>query len=74
MFKKAEENANFNPFTIGTDHIAMACETEGELNRFAEGLKNANVENTGIKTDATLQKQYVAFKDPDRIQWELYMI
>ena len=74
VFKKAEDNARFNPFTIGTDHIAIACETEEELNRVAQGLSDAGVENTGVKTDPTLQKQYVAFKDPDRIQWEFYMV
>lgn len=74
VFKKAEDNAKFNPFTIGTDHIAIACESEEELNRVAKGLSDAGVENTGVKTDSTLQKQYVAFKDPDRIQWEFYMI
>ena len=28
---------------------------------------------TGIRLDPTLQQRYVAFKDPDRIAWELYM-
>ena len=74
VFKKAEDNAQFNPFTIGTDHLAIACETEEELNRVAKELGEANVENTGVKTDPTLQKQYVAFKDPDRIQWEFYSV
>lgn len=73
VFKKANENTKFDPFTIGTDHIAIACESEEELNRFAKGLSDANIENTGVKTDPVLQKQYVAFKDPDRIQWEFYM-
>lgn len=74
VFKEAAANTAFNPFTIGTDHIAMACETEAELNRVANELQKAGVENTGVKVDETLQKQYVAFKDPDRIQWEFYMI
>ena len=26
-----------------------------------------------IKRDEALNKLYVAFKDPDRIQWEFYM-
>jgi glyoxylase I family protein len=64
----------FNPMNIGLDHIAIACETEEELHRVAKGLKDANVENTGVKLDETLKKLYVAFKDPDRIQWEFYMI
>ncbi len=74
VFKKAEEGATFNPFTTGTDHVAIACETEEELNRVAQGLTDASVENTGVKLDPTLQKMYVAFKDLDRIQWEFYMI
>lgn len=66
--------AVFNPFHIGMDHLAMACEEEAELHRVAKALTEAGVENTGVKRDATLNKDYVAFKDPDRIQWELYMI
>ena len=62
------------PFNIGLDHVALACETEEELHRVAKELSDAGVENTGVKLDETLQKNYVAFKDPDRIQWEFYMI
>lgn len=64
----------FNPFNIGLDHIAIACEKEDDLHAFAKQLQEAGVENTGVKTDETLQKQYIAFKDPDRIQWEFYMV
>ena len=56
------------------DHLAIACESEEELNRFAKGLAGAGVENTGVRFDDILQKKYVAFKDPDRIQWEFYMV
>ena len=73
VFKKADDNTRFNPFTIGTDHIAITCESEEELSRVAKGLGDEGVENTGVKLDPTLQKKYVAFKDPDRIQWEFYM-
>jgi glyoxylase I family protein len=73
VFKKANEGETFNPFTIGTDHIAITCETEEELQRLAKELSDAGVENSGVKLDPTLQKLYVAFKDPDRIQWEFYM-
>ncbi len=71
---KPESEAIFNPFGIGLDHLAIACETEEELNRFAKGLLDSGIENTGVKFDEILQKKYVAFKDPDRIQWEFYMI
>ena len=63
----------FMPFNIGLDHVALTCETEDELHRVAKELSDAGVDNTGVKLDETLQKLYVAFKDPDRIQWEFYM-
>ena len=71
---KQESEGTFNPFGIGLDHLAIACEKEEELNRFAKELAQAGIENTGVKFDDILQKKYVAFKDPDRIQWEFYMI
>ncbi len=64
----------FNPHRVGLDHIALACDDEAELKRVAAALTEAGVENTGVKTDATLGKQYVAFKDPDHISWEFYMV
>ena len=64
----------FNPFRVGLDHIALACEDESELQRVASALSEAGVENTGVKTDEVLGKRYVAFKDPDRIAWELYLM
>lgn len=75
--RKAEtksEKEVFNPMNIGLDHLAISCETEAELHRVTAGLVEAGVENTGVKMDETLKKLYVAFKDPDRIQWEFYMI
>jgi glyoxylase I family protein len=77
VFKPADpkhsEDTQFHPFNIGLDHVAMIMETEEELNRCAAGLAKAGVENTGVKLDESLKKKYVAFKDPDRIQWEFYM-
>ena len=63
----------FNPFRVGLDHVALACEDEAELERVAAALSEAGVENSGVKLDETLGKRYVAFKDPDRIAWEFYM-
>ncbi len=67
------EGDKFNPFRVGLDHVALACDDEAELERVAKALTEAGIENTGVKTDKTLGKKYVAFKDPDRISWELYM-
>jgi catechol 2,3-dioxygenase-like lactoylglutathione lyase family enzyme len=63
----------FSPFRVGLDHLAVACESGAELERVASALAASAIDNTGVKLDATLNKKYVAFKDPDRIQLELYM-
>ena len=63
----------FNPFRVGLDHLALACTDEAELQRVAAGLTAAGVQNTGVKLDTTLNKKYVAFKDPDGIAWEFFM-
>jgi glyoxylase I family protein len=63
----------FNPHRVGLDHVAIACDDEAEIDRVAAQLSEAGVWNTGAKTDPTLGKKYVAFKDPDGIKWELYM-
>lgn len=64
----------FDPYRVGLDHVALACTDESELGRVADALSAAGVENTGVKADELTGKQYVAFKDPDRIAWELYMV
>ena len=66
--------STFTPFNVGLDHLAMACADEAELHRVADALQAAGVANTGIKTDTVAPKQYVAFKDPDGIAWEFYMV
>ena len=63
----------FNPFRVGLDHVALGCRDERELARVAGALAAEGVDNTGVRLDPTLNRQYVAFKDPDRIAWELYM-
>jgi glyoxylase I family protein len=62
----------FDPFRVGLDHVALGCTDAQELHRVAAALTQAGIEHTGVKTDALLQREYVAFKDPDGIKWELY--
>ncbi len=64
----------FNPFTVGLDHVALGCDDREELLRVATALNDSNITNTGVKVDDTLGKEYIAFKDPDRISWEFYMV
>ena len=63
----------FDPFRVGLDHVALACTDLSELHRVASALTGWGIENTGVKTDDVLGKDYVAFRDPDGIKWELYM-
>ena len=71
---KVPKGDQFNPFRVGLDHIALGCDSREELERVARALNDHAIENTGIKLDETLQKDYIAFKDPDRISWEFYSI
>ncbi len=65
----------FNPFRVGLDHIALGCDDRKELDRVIAALSAAGIENTGLKFDALMDNRpYVAFKDPDRISWELYLV
>ncbi|MDH3648522.1 MAG: VOC family protein [Saprospiraceae bacterium] len=64
---------SFDPYSAGMDHVALGCEDHDELERVAQALTDYGIENTGVKLDETLGKDYVAFKDPDRISWEFYM-
>ena len=63
----------FNPMRVGLDHLALACHDIEELRRVVAALTAAGIHNTGVKVDPTLNKEYVAFKDPDGIAWEFYM-
>jgi glyoxylase I family protein len=72
--EETPQGDRFNPHRVGLDHVALGCSDEAELERVAKALDDAGVENTGVKTDETLGKRYVAFKDPDRIAWEFYMV
>ena len=63
----------FDPHRVGLDHLAIACSSATELRRVTTALARAAVPNTGVKVDPTLNREYVAFKDPDGIAWEYYM-
>lgn len=71
---KTPGDDQFNPYRVGLDHLAIGCENIEHLKAVAEALKQNSIENTGIKHDSTLDKDYIAFKDPDHISWEYYMV
>ena len=65
---------NFSPFRVGLDHLALTASDQKEIDRVAAQLKENNVWTEGPKVDSTLGKYYVAFKDPDGIKLELYLV
>jgi glyoxylase I family protein len=71
---RTPQGDQFDPFRVGLDHVALACDDERELERVASALDGEGVWNTGVKTDDAVGKRYVAFRDPDGIKWELYMM
>lgn len=64
----------FSEYRIGVDHLAFAIGDRAELDRLVEGLRAAGVHTEGVETDYVLNKEYVAFRDPDNVQWEAYMM
>jgi catechol 2,3-dioxygenase-like lactoylglutathione lyase family enzyme len=63
----------FNERRIGVDHLAFGVEGRDDLERLERSLRVAGVDTAGIEHDPVLDKDYVAFRDPDNVQWEFYM-
>jgi glyoxylase I family protein len=63
----------FSEYRIGVDHLAFAVGERAELDTLVERLASAGVETRGVETDPVLGKEYVAFRDPDNVQWEAYL-
>ena len=62
----------FNEFRIGLDHLAFSAPSEEALHAFAARLLAAGVETQGVEKYFT-GNLYVAFRDPDNIQWEYWL-
>ena len=71
--EQSPANDQFNPYRVGLDHLALGCTQESDLQQLEKRLNVLHIE-TGVKTDDTLGKKYIAFKDTDRISWEYYMV
>jgi catechol 2,3-dioxygenase-like lactoylglutathione lyase family enzyme len=68
------EDDRFSEYRIGLDHLAFAVDDRAELDSLVERLRAAGVETQGVETDFVLGKEYVAFRDPDNVQCEAYMV
>lgn len=63
----------FSEQRIGVDHLAFGVDAREDLERLESSLRAAGVETAGIEMDPVLGKEYVAFRDPDNVQWEFYI-
>ncbi|HEY7282565.1 MAG TPA: VOC family protein [Actinomycetota bacterium] len=64
----------FSEYRIGLDHLAFAIGDRADLDSLVERLEAAGVETQGVETDVVLGKEYVAFRDPDNVQCEAYLL
>lgn len=62
----------FSEYRVGPDHIALAVEDRGELEKAVETLRKAGVNTRGIQLEPALDKEFVCFRDPDNVQWEFF--
>ena len=55
------------------DHLAFGVDDPVVLEEVVSALEAASVPTAGIEVDPVLGKSYVAFRDPDNVQWEFYL-
>lgn len=67
------DDDRFSERRIGVDHLAFAVEERPALDQLVERLQAEGAETAGVEHDPVLDKDYVAFRDPDNVQWEFYM-
>jgi len=62
----------FDERRVGVDHLAFGVADAGALDEVVSALEGAGVPTAGVEHDPVLDKSYVAFRDPDNVQWEFY--
>jgi glyoxylase I family protein len=67
------DDDRFSERRIGADHLAFGVEDRASLDEVVERLRAEGVETAGVEHDPVLDKDYVAFRDPDNVQWEFYL-
>ena len=67
------DDDRFSERRIGVDHLAFGVDDPAVLDEVVSALDEASVPTAGIETDPVLGKPYVAFRDPDNVQWEFFL-
>jgi glyoxylase I family protein len=66
-------NDEFSERRPGLDHLSFGVATFEELQAWEVRLNAAGIENSGVTVTPTTGFTLIAFRDPDRIQLELYL-
>jgi glyoxylase I family protein len=64
----------FSERRIGLDHISFGVQDRRSLERLVERLRGHDVATEGIELNADPENEFVAFRDPDNIQLEFFVI
>jgi glyoxylase I family protein len=67
------DDDRFSERRIGVDHLAFGVDDPAVLEEVAAALEGASVPTAGVEVDPVLGKPYVAFRDPDNVQWEFFL-
>ena len=68
-----DSQEEFNERRPGLDHLSFGVSTREELQAWELRLNSAGVENSGLTVTPETGFTLIAFRDPDRIQLELYL-
>jgi glyoxylase I family protein len=67
-------NDRFSEFRIGLDHLSFTAHSMEFLKEMADKLISAGVDTKGVEQFAHTGNWYVAFRDPDNIQLESWLL
>jgi glyoxylase I family protein len=63
----------FNESRIGLDHLSFVAPNDKALQDLADRLRAAGADTEGVEVYLSSGNRYVAFRDPDNIQWEYWL-
>lgn len=68
------DDDRFSERRIGLDHLSFGVEERQSLERLVERLGESGVATVGIEVNPDPKTEFVAFRDPDNIQLEFFVI
>ena len=68
------DDDRFSERRIGLDHLSFGVEERQSLERLVERLGDSGVATVGIEVNPDPKTEFVAFRDPDNIQLEFFVI